>query len=264
MLAGSLGLPCFLIVDDSPLGLKWLAQILVSGGPCEIIEAHDGRDAIDRLSVDGKRVDAVISDLRMPRMNGLELLKTIRLARTNALQNIPFFIVTGFADRAMAGLALGLDVDAFLARPVKMQALKRHLIRTCAHRRPAKTPSEAREAYGDVDVSSATLAESDVALPSSTDDPLWPAVAREIREIDEVVSSRERLVDLNGVADGAMLARDAANSAGVVLLKAGEELTANLKAVLMSYAEIDKSLAQVWVSVGSDGARDGSTAAQLS
>lgn len=243
MLANAIKSTCYLIVDDSPFGLKWLAQVLKGIGPCEIIEASDGLVAVEKLESAGDRVDAIISDLQMPNMNGLALLKQVRLASTGAIQSIPFFIVTGFAERALAGLALGLDVDAFLARPPKMQALRRHLLRTLGGRRPVKAVAEAHAIYGNVDLTLAMLPDSDLATETTA--PL----AMPIRELanGSVAVLDERLVVLDSVPDGARLARDAVNGAGTVLLKAGEEMTAGLKAVLMSYAEIDESLAKVWV-----------------
>jgi YesN/AraC family two-component response regulator len=235
--------PRYLIADDSPLSLKWLSKILQSMGPCEIVEAGDGLEAVRKLASEGERIDAIISDLRMPNMNGLELLKEVRLAKTSAPQNIPFFIVTGFAERSLAGLALGLDVDAFLARPVKKQALNRHLIRTSGELRAAKSPAEALATYGDVDPTlDALLDESLPAAAAAT--PTAPAATQ---TNGSVAALDERLAELESVPEGALLARDAVNSAGAVLLRAGETMTGSLKAVLMSYAEIDESLAKVWV-----------------
>lgn len=237
--------PCYLIVDDSPLNLRWLAQILRSIGPAETLHASDGVEAVERLASVGGRVDAIISDLQMPKMNGLELLKEVRLARTGGQQSTPFLIITSFTERAYAGLALGLDVDAFLARPVKRHALGRHLSRVCTERRSVRSAAEAHATYGDVDLSlAATAAEEPFALPPpcGTTAPL-----EETHQDGTVVLLEERHMPLESVPQGAILARDAANSAGAVLLKAGEELTASLRAVLMSYAEIDESLAKVWV-----------------
>ncbi len=242
MFAGQNRMPSYLIVDNSPLSLRWLARILHNIGPCETLEADDGVAAIEQLATAGKRVDAIISDLRMPRMNGLELLKEVRLARTGAPQNLPFFIVTDFAERSLAGLALGLDVDAFLARPPKMRALTRHLVRTSVERRRLMTAIEAEAAYGNVDLivrtNDPTLRPREPSLPHEHEPGSAPAT----------VGSTGRLLALENVPEGAVLSRDAVNSAGVVLLKAGENISAGMKAVLMSYAEIDESLANVWVS----------------
>jgi two-component system chemotaxis response regulator CheY len=235
--------PCYLIVDDSPLGLRWLAQVLKNIDACEIIEASDGLVALEKLATAGDRVDAIISDLQMPNMNGLALLKEVRLATTGAIQSIPFFIVTGFAERALAGLALGLDVDAFLARPPKMQALRRHLLRTLGGRRPVKTAAEAQAMYGNVDVSLAMVPAGDLA----TEATVPPAVPIRESANGSIAVLDECLVSVETVPLGAHLARDAVNGAGAILLRAGEEMTASLKAVLMSYAEIDHSMSKVWV-----------------
>ncbi len=235
----------YLVVDDSPINLKWMANILQSIGPCDIEEASDGEEAIERLRDVGHDINAVITDLRMPKMNGLELLREVRLGRTDAPQSIPFFVVTGYAERAFAGLALGLDVDAFLARPVKKQALQRHIIRTCAERRAVKSTAEAQAIYGDIDLSLAALKDLE-----TTEEP---TPADKAPAAPNGKPADAGLIALAHVPEGAFLARDAVNSAGAVLLKAGEEITSSLKAVLMSYAEIDDSLAEVWV------AEDGQT-----
>ena len=237
----------YLIVDDSSFNLKLLSQVLRSIGPCEIAEAADGREAIGKLKTTGDGIDAVISDFRMPNMNGLQLLREVRMARTGAPQCIPFFVVTGFAERALAGLALGLDVDAFLARPVKKRALQRHIFRTCAERRTPKTALEAEQAYADIDVSSATLPDDGAAPAVLAPPEPEPAPGRQPDR--HLVSGviQPGLVALEAVPDGATLARDAVNSAGATLVRAGEEITTGLKAVLMSYAEIDDSLARLWI-----------------
>ncbi len=232
----------YLIVDDSSFNLKLLNQVLRSIGPCEVTQAVDGREAIGKLASVGEGIDAIISDFRMPNMNGLELLREVRMARTSAPQCIPFFVVTGFAERSLAGLALGLDVDAFLARPVKKRALQRHIFRTCAERRVPKSALEAEQAYADIDVASATMPD-DMAAASVLAPPKPVPAERPL--VSGVM--QPGLVALEAVPDGATLARDAVNSAGATLVRAGEEITAGLKAVLMSYAEIDESLARLWI-----------------
>lgn len=45
---------------------------------CDFMEAHDGRDALIQLA--GNEADVLITDLRMPNVDGMELLRTIRLS----------------------------------------------------------------------------------------------------------------------------------------------------------------------------------------
>ena len=60
-----------LIVDDSPSVRKEVAQALAKVG-YTVIEAVDGADGI--VKIDNERPAAVICDVNMPRMNGLEML----------------------------------------------------------------------------------------------------------------------------------------------------------------------------------------------
>lgn len=64
-----------LTVEDSPT-LRELISFTLNDGDYKIIEAENGRDALNKL--DGCHVDMVITDLNMPQMNGIELTRNIR------------------------------------------------------------------------------------------------------------------------------------------------------------------------------------------
>lgn len=64
-----------LIVDDSPSVRQILRMTLTAAG-YEVIEADDGTTALQQL--DGRRIHLVISDVNMPRMDGLTLLGRIK------------------------------------------------------------------------------------------------------------------------------------------------------------------------------------------
>ncbi len=69
----------FLIVDDETIIREWLQMSLMSLSPNieEVILATDGIDALEKL--EGASFDAIFIDIQMPRMDGLELMKHIRL-----------------------------------------------------------------------------------------------------------------------------------------------------------------------------------------
>ncbi len=95
-----------LVVDDSPLTRELLVALLEAVG-YEIEQAADGVEALDRL--DQVSVDAIVTDLEMPRMDGLEL--TRRIKSHPALRGLPVVIVTtrgAEADR-QRGMAAGAD-----------------------------------------------------------------------------------------------------------------------------------------------------------
>lgn len=78
-----------LTVDDAPT-MRRLIAFALSGAGYRVLEAPDGKAALDLLQTTS--VDAVISDVNMPNMNGIEL--TQRLRRIPAYARTPILIVT--------------------------------------------------------------------------------------------------------------------------------------------------------------------------
>jgi len=95
-----------LVVDDSPLTRELISSLLEAMG-YDIFNAQDGQDAVEQLAK--MEVDMVVTDLEMPRMDGLEL--TRRLKNHATLRTLPVVIVTtrgGDADRRR-GMEAGAD-----------------------------------------------------------------------------------------------------------------------------------------------------------
>ncbi len=76
------------------------------------------------------QVDLIVSDLQMPGMTGIELLKEIRKLDTD----IPFIILTGYANVDNAIEALRLGASDFLKKPFDMDELLLLINKTLAHR----------------------------------------------------------------------------------------------------------------------------------
>ena len=98
-----------LIVDDDPIVSLTLSRMLQWNGH-EVVLAESGRAGLERLESD--RPDAVILDMRMPGMSGLEFLRRIRAAAAH--RDLPVGIVTGdyFMDEQVLNeiSALGAEV----------------------------------------------------------------------------------------------------------------------------------------------------------
>jgi len=71
----------------------------------------------------GERVDVVVSDVRMPGMDGYELLREVRSERPD----LPFLLVTAYGDVEDAVRALQEGADDYLTKPVKMQELRKRV-----------------------------------------------------------------------------------------------------------------------------------------
>lgn len=107
-----------LIIDDEAELIEVLSDILENSAS-EICHANNGSEGIDLLKT--QKFDAVLSDEKMPKKSGLEVLKWMR---ENGL-NIPFIMHTGYGQKDIITEAQRLDVYAFLDKPWNERALIR-------------------------------------------------------------------------------------------------------------------------------------------
>ncbi|MGH8016036.1 MAG: response regulator [Candidatus Zixiibacteriota bacterium] len=101
-----------LVVDDEAMIRNLLENILTKEG-YKILLAKDGQEALDIVTA--KKVDIVISDMKMPRMNGLDLLKSLKRERPE----IGVVIMTGYGDKYSVKDALLLGADEYISKPFK-------------------------------------------------------------------------------------------------------------------------------------------------
>lgn len=106
-----------LAVDDEP-SMRRLLEISLRQAGYEPISAGDGREALQIIK--SQQVDLVVSDLHMPGMNGLDLLKTIR-ADNEAL---PFIMVTAQGEIKTAVEAMKLGAADYILRPFDLETLE--------------------------------------------------------------------------------------------------------------------------------------------
>lgn len=101
-----------LIVDDEEMLRELLAKILRKEG-YEIDTACDGETAQEKLRQ--KKYDLMISDVKMPRMNGFELLKIAK----NEFPELGVIMMTGYGDSYTVKDALLLGADEYITKPFK-------------------------------------------------------------------------------------------------------------------------------------------------
>lgn len=107
--------PRLLVVDDSRLMRVAARKIL--NLDFDIVEAADGELAWEQLQRDSA-IDLVMSDLSMPNLDGLSLLKSIRGAADEGLRNLPVIIVTGAEDDdGSRQTALAAGASDFITKP---------------------------------------------------------------------------------------------------------------------------------------------------
>jgi len=112
-----------LVVDDFKTMRKIIKNILTQLGFKNIIEADDGTTALELLKK--QKVDLIISDWNMPKMNGLELLKSVR--SDDNLKDIRFIMVTAEAQKESVIEAIKHGVNQYVVKPFTPETLKEKL-----------------------------------------------------------------------------------------------------------------------------------------
>jgi len=104
-----------LVVEDSPPMRKMIVFALSRIKGLVVAEADDGVDALRRLA--GTKYDLIITDINMPILDGLKLVK--RLRADEAYMNVPIIIITteGAAEDRQRALALG--ANAYITKPIQ-------------------------------------------------------------------------------------------------------------------------------------------------
>jgi len=115
-----------LIVDDEPRLLDSLAELFQSSG-YEVERAADGDEALSILRGGGPRADAVFLDLRMPRRDGLSVLKELKA--DEALARLPVVVVTALGGSEQTISAMKLGAYDYIAKPFDV-----HEVLDTAHR----------------------------------------------------------------------------------------------------------------------------------
>ena len=106
--------PDVLIVDDDANSRLYLKTLLAKA-KVSSIDALDGIKALELIERNSPRI--IVSDIRMPRMNGYELLHRVRKSDSD-YADTPFVLLTGLADGELADAAEKFGVSAFFAKPL--------------------------------------------------------------------------------------------------------------------------------------------------
>lgn len=105
-------------VDDSVTMRKIVTLALKSQGH-SAVEAENGKQALELLPA-GK-VDAIILDINMPVMGGIEFLQEMK--KQPSLAKIPVLVLTTQGEDALKEQARALGADAFMVKPFQKEAL---------------------------------------------------------------------------------------------------------------------------------------------
>lgn len=107
-----------LIVDDSD-SLREVVGIALKGAGYEVIEGADGQEGLNQL--DGKKVHLIISDVNMPNMDGIEMVKKIK--ELDTYKFTPIIMLTTESGENMKDEGRGAGVKAWMVKPFKPEQM---------------------------------------------------------------------------------------------------------------------------------------------
>ena len=117
-----------LIVDDSPAMRTFVRRVIEMSGfeLSDCFEASNGSEALDVLRTEW--VDAILTDINMPEMDGQELLR--RLSADEMLRSIPAIVISTDATSHRIASMVSLGARGYVTKPFLPETLRAELERT--------------------------------------------------------------------------------------------------------------------------------------
>jgi two-component system chemotaxis response regulator CheY len=107
-----------MIVDDS-ISVRQVVSIALKGAGYDLVEGRDGKDALAKLQ--GQKINLIISDVNMPNMDGITLVKEVKKLPAYRFTPIMMLTTESGEDKKMEGKAAG--AKAWMVKPFKPEQL---------------------------------------------------------------------------------------------------------------------------------------------
>ena len=200
-----------LIVDDDRFIRGVLDKLLRMIGFEAITHAEDGDVALEIM--DEHAFDLMVTDVQMPKVNGLELLKRVRCGQSAAPRSLNAIVVTALEEEYVLATAMSLDVNGFIQKPFTAPTLIKRLL--------VAMSESSREApgfpYSDVKTDFSGLTIHGDAVPDSG--------VHDAQKIPRERGDRFTVVSLFQLRPDMQLAEDIKTKIQTVLMPAGFTLT---------------------------------------
>jgi len=114
-----------LVVDDTK-GIRFVVvKLLKELGYTNIIEAENGKIALEQITAPGSNVRLIIADIKMPEMDGLQLLQTMKaLGKYN---HLPIIVLSAESDKTTIVKAIDYGAKDYIIKPVEKNILNEKL-----------------------------------------------------------------------------------------------------------------------------------------
>jgi CheY-like chemotaxis protein len=243
-----------LVVDDQKFIRGMVAQGLKAAG-AEIVEASDGfaglnvigmgadvASSFDRLrekrpdlfetgASAQRTIDCVVTDIRMAPMNGLEMLKSIRIGYTKAKRDLPIIIMSAHTDEPLIGAAIALDAHGFVSKPVSQKTVVDRIVRAMK----VKMNPKPVEVYKTL-----IIPELDEAILQTDVSQLTNEFMATIRagDVNALTGERSITVKWETLTVGDVVAADFKTKGGQLVVPAGTQVTDVLMSAMQGLCQV--------------------------
>ncbi len=114
----------FLLVDDNAAMLSLMVPMLQGLGYAKFIVASDGQAAWYKLNHEEK-IHIILSDLIMPKIDGIELLSKVR--NSEKFWDLPFIMITGAENQNQLMSSIEIDINSYIIKPFTPEKLDREI-----------------------------------------------------------------------------------------------------------------------------------------
>ncbi|EPC00488.1 chemotaxis protein CheY [Litchfieldella anticariensis FP35 = DSM 16096] len=107
-----------LTIDDSA-SIRQMVSLTLSAAGYQVLQASDGEEGLEKATT--HRIDAVLTDLNMPKMNGIEFIRQYRAHPSSA--GVPIVFLTTESDDEMKQQAKQAGATGWIVKPFEQQKL---------------------------------------------------------------------------------------------------------------------------------------------
>lgn len=112
-----------LIVDDSKTVRNLVAFIMKKEG-FKVTAAEDGLDGLEKLYSEPK-IDLIVSDINMPRMDGITFIKTVR--EQEAYRDIPIVVLSTEGEEKDIQVGLSIGANLYMVKPAQPETMVKNI-----------------------------------------------------------------------------------------------------------------------------------------
>lgn len=106
------------IAEDNPTNMKLINDILSYQGYA-IIQATDGKMALERIKENKDIIDLILMDVQLPEMDGISVIKKIK--SDDSTKNIPIFVISAYAMENDIKNAREAGCNEYITKPINVQ-----------------------------------------------------------------------------------------------------------------------------------------------